>query len=238
MARETIFIRTMANKVWSRLWAGVPKRFRRPLGVTWAATVVAVALAVGPFIGGTYDGTLAVLTATLITVIWYTYFTYRAVHREPETFLVTALRTSTSTPLLLHPVVRNPMTRAVSVRVHVEAWVDGQSVDLGPFYRGDETRVLDAQQGFRGSLDLRDHVKSHVDQGDFHWDTRELCARMDVRWTDAFGETGTTLPLHLWWSSPAFWPTVLVAPSDIAAHFSALLPLKPKGIGAVPPGGE
>jgi hypothetical protein len=224
----------MADNMWDRLWTGVPKRFRRPLGVTWAATVVAIALAVGPFIGGRYDGTLAVLTATLVTVIWYTYFTYRAVHREAETFLLTALKTSTTTPLLLMPVVRNPMARAVSVWTHVEVWVDGEPVDLGPFYRGEEARVLGAQQGFRGSLGLGPHVRSHVDKGNFQFDTKQMCARMHVRWTDAFGETGNTLPLHLWWSTPAHWPTVLVAPSDIAAHFNGLSALSAAGTSPTP----
>jgi len=213
--------------LWNRLWARVPKRFRRPLGVAWAATGVAIALAVGPFIGGDYDATLAVLTATLITVVWYTYFTYRAVHREPETFLLTGLTTAPAKGFFLLPMVSNPMPRPVSVRVHLEVWVDGQPLDLGPFYRGEEPQVLDAQQDFQGSLDLRDRLKHHVDNGNFRWDTREMCARMQVRWADTYGETGSSLPLHLWWQTPDSSPTVLVAPSDIAAHFNALMSPNP-----------
>lgn len=165
--------------------------------------MVAVALAVAPFRDGHYDATLAVLTATLITVVWYTYFTYRAVHREPETFLLTALKWSSRRGFDLMPSVRNPMPRAISVWVHVEVWVDGQPIDLGPFYRGEEARPLDAQQGFRGWLDLGQHLRHHQDSiGEVVWDTREMCARMQVRWADALGDTGTTLPLHLCGNSP------------------------------------
>lgn len=54
--------------------------------LAWLFTVVAVLLAVGPGISAifaghvaSYDAGLAVLTATLIAIVWYTHFTYQAV---------------------------------------------------------------------------------------------------------------------------------------------------------------
>lgn len=40
-------------------------------------------MAVVPNWRGRYDPSLAVLTATLVAVIWYTFFSYCALHRAP-----------------------------------------------------------------------------------------------------------------------------------------------------------
>lgn len=37
--------------------------------------------------GGPYDPSVAVLTATLIGIIWYTFFTFQAVHRAPPAWV-------------------------------------------------------------------------------------------------------------------------------------------------------
>lgn len=52
------------------------KGSRWELLIAWLATATAVLLAVLPAVAPeNYDGTLAVLTVTLIAVVWYTYFT-------------------------------------------------------------------------------------------------------------------------------------------------------------------
>lgn len=57
--------------------------------VAWAASVASIALAVAPglFAWSTgskprYDPTLAVLTATVIALVWYTCFTYESVEHQ------------------------------------------------------------------------------------------------------------------------------------------------------------
>ncbi len=55
----------------------LPFSWNWPFATSLAFTAAAVVLAIIP--GGAYDATLAILTGTLIAVIWYTYFTYRAV---------------------------------------------------------------------------------------------------------------------------------------------------------------
>jgi hypothetical protein len=58
----------------------------RPLLVAWLGSAAAAALAVLPVAFGsrTYDPGVAVLTATLIAIIWYTYFTHGLVRSARE----------------------------------------------------------------------------------------------------------------------------------------------------------
>jgi hypothetical protein len=65
------------------------KKFRHAFLFTCIASVVSIFLAIAPVFWADveYDPTLAVLTATLVSLIWYTYFTYKAVNNEPQTQL-------------------------------------------------------------------------------------------------------------------------------------------------------
>jgi len=58
------------------------RRFRGALVVAVAATIAALLLAIGPNWRGRYDPNLALLAATLIAVVWYTFFNYCALHRD------------------------------------------------------------------------------------------------------------------------------------------------------------
>ena len=53
---------------------------RPPIVIAWFASVVSVLLAVAPALSGdtSYRPDLAVLTATLVSLIWYTAFTFQA----------------------------------------------------------------------------------------------------------------------------------------------------------------
>jgi hypothetical protein len=59
-------------------------RWSKPLIVASLASLTALFLSVVPNWGGPYDVNVAILTATLLAVIWYTYFTYQSVAASAE----------------------------------------------------------------------------------------------------------------------------------------------------------
>ncbi len=63
------------------------RRFRTAFWTSVGASAAAIFLAVGPNWGGPYDANLAVLTATLTAIIWYTFFSYCALHKAEESRL-------------------------------------------------------------------------------------------------------------------------------------------------------
>jgi hypothetical protein len=113
-----------------------------PLVVAVGSSLLAVGLAVWPNRHGRYDASLAVLTATLIAIVWYTYLTYLMATREEPTYLALSLEYIHS-HRALRPIISNPTTREVTVRIAFDVWVNKQWVDFGPVYQewhlGEET---------------------------------------------------------------------------------------------------
>ena len=79
------------------LLAGTPQpavtscpRWSKPVIVASLSSLAAIFLATVPNWGGPYDATVAVLTATLVAVIWYTCFTYQSVAASAEQVRQTA----------------------------------------------------------------------------------------------------------------------------------------------------
>jgi len=68
------------------------REFTGPFRIAVFASATAVFLALFPFTYTEYNPDLAVLTATLICLIWYSYFTFQAVHRRPPVRLSVGLR--------------------------------------------------------------------------------------------------------------------------------------------------
>lgn len=56
----------------------------KPVMLAWLASSASLFLAIVPNWGGPYDVTVAVLTATLLAVIWYTFYTYQSVAATAE----------------------------------------------------------------------------------------------------------------------------------------------------------
>ena len=102
-----------------------PKRIRNARLLSVLCTVACIALAIGPNWRGRYDPTLAVLTATLIAIVWYTYFSFLAVHREEASeLLLNVVRQPAGREIQL--ILRNPTrTRRLRVRFFVEVWRNG-----------------------------------------------------------------------------------------------------------------
>jgi hypothetical protein len=172
-------------------------RDRIALAVVLTFTALSVILATAS--GGPYDPTVAVLTATLIAIIWYTFFTFQAVHREPATWVSFDLeqRPNGTRGLEHHLVVTNPTDRVVWIRPMLQAWTDGELVMDHPLgVRVEEGRF---PLGPRESFEMRpfmpqtnakyDPATGKTGPPDF----TELLVALYLEWKDESGRTGTTL---------------------------------------------
>jgi hypothetical protein len=115
------------------------RRFKREFWLSVAASALALFLAV---VGrGRYDPTLAVLTATLVVLVWYTFFTYCAVHRdEPTTILVEVRKAALRR---IEVMVRNASSgRRVRVRLRIAGQRNGQAMPMPPGVDGSRKHEL------------------------------------------------------------------------------------------------
>jgi hypothetical protein len=194
------------------------RRFRLPLAIAWGASVTGVGLAVAPWFFGpsNYDPGVAVLTATLVAVIWYTYFTYKAVHREEPTWISLELA-SNSGSLLAE--ISNPTARTVDVHPKLEVWIGGEVVNVSPLHWGKhgEWIRLGPHETFVGSSNV---LKKKPDGSS----DRSALVRITVAWTDDLGDEYETDPKHWRYHWPANDLRPLVASSLIEKHFAGLPP--------------
>jgi hypothetical protein len=172
------------------------RRFRLPLAVAWTATVGAIAAAVGPNLGGQYSPSIAVLTLTLISVIWYTYFTYREVHREEPGRIEVTMELSEYKAYALLITIGNPTPRVLSARLFMDLWVDDEPVGTGATWQGsrDHAVRLDPGETLPARIDLSNSVKIERDEFGGTSPTRgfSVKVRFKAEWTDEFGDEGST----------------------------------------------
>jgi hypothetical protein len=155
-----------------------------PLALAIIATAAAIALAVGPSPRGPYDRSLAVLTATLVAVIWYTYFAFLGVFRRKPTHLDLALEYEPQSKAL-RPLVRNLGDNRVRLRIELGAFWDALvAIPFDDFYEGREDVPLEPHSGIGGWIELG------APQGPM------LVVRMRVSWWDDAGYEGATEPRH------------------------------------------
>jgi membrane protein implicated in regulation of membrane protease activity len=163
--------------------------------MTWVASIIGVVLAVAPNWGGSYDPGLAILTATYIAIVWYTYVTYRAVHRDEITRLtISAVRGSTTRNVLL--VVTNPTTeRRITVRIFGELWRRGARQPLGMNAEtlGGEPLVLSPGREFAYLIEIDPAIGVRgspngpaVDLGEPEF----ALLRVEIDWEDDLGAAG------------------------------------------------
>lgn len=163
-----------------------------------SAGAIFLALAPGGVTGGEYDAELAVLTGTLVALIWYAYFTFRVARSIPSLSIATGLQFAQE-HLGLMPEVMNPTDRRLDVRITLGLWIDGERVPLGEFYEGDRRVPIDPGRKFIGNyLALDDHLDlTEPDEYRVRSIQNQRClVAMQVAWIDNLCEAGETTTLH------------------------------------------
>lgn len=94
-------------------------------------------MAIGPYWNGPYDPALAVLTGTLIAIIWYVYLTFMVVtHEEPSRAIVQV--GSDQGPRELNFMVHNiSHERSLTVRLSIRIFRDGELLEIPEELRGE-----------------------------------------------------------------------------------------------------
>ena len=167
-------------------WPLPRKRFRKAYSLAWTATFVAIALAGLPALFGsvTYSPELAVLTATLVALIWSAYLTYTAVNNEPVTRLESFVNLSPSgfdielKNIGIHRVWITPKLSYLSVL--------GPEVADAPFTGDEDDPIVlypgDRFQGHAPIADLRARLDGKL----------SCClATLRISWRDIVGDTGS-----------------------------------------------
>lgn len=174
-------------------WGGVP------LLATLLAAVVALGLAGATIVlwrDGTYDGRLAVLTLTLLGVIAYAYFSFRAA--RPAAWVVLSIHSNLGIPAL-HPEVENKTSRRLLAQMTLRLWevnlekykdpatdesrvkvVDWESRPLSSFYRGEEWFPVEAGLSPTGVVPLKKHLE-RTEEG-FKYDA--MLIDLTVEWVE------------------------------------------------------
>jgi hypothetical protein len=174
-------------------------RERAALTIAVLATVLAVVLSVAPVLSDSparYSPQLAVLTATLIAVVWYTYFTFRAVHREEAGLVVYDLHYTPSD----HSIdlkLENPTRRTVVAHAHTQVFLDDTEVeDLPPEFTGHPIRLTPLRTPSH-HLDLPKLIEMRLPQDDSGYPPprfSRIRAVITISWTDDLGGTGFVGP--------------------------------------------
>lgn len=167
-------------------------------GAFWlavAATVAAVGLAGGGTFRGRYDPNLAVLTATLVAVIWYTFFSYCAIHRTEASRLNWALQRSPGKRMVEVYVENVTAGRRISLRCRLLGWRDHAPMTLHSTLTGDDWFTLKPGEPFVRNFPVPDA------KGTAPWGPKvQLCEpaeaimRLDIAWRDDLGDAGSLGP--------------------------------------------
>ena len=181
------------------------KNFKTPLGMAWAATAIVALILLFTLVSSLYQqGKLIALCLTLLTVIWYTYFTYRLAEKKEEPVVVASIRyirEARDVRVLL----RNPTNRYAATRVWVQVKVYGGNTCLGPDYSGETIWHLTPQFGIEGHFGLEKPLRqvgrnfdTMLAEADEQNVTRQLRLSLRVEWEGEEGKVGK-YPEHVWY---------------------------------------
>ncbi len=167
--------------------------------VAWLATLLSISFSVvwgvyGLRLGGwrqaakLFDPALAVLTITLVAVIWYTYFTYRIASARIPTRLVVGLNCDFSNGLIRW-VITNHGEVWSECEVLVRMWFDSNLHDVPDFFERQEVFMIPVKESLEIGLPFGST-----------WEGRNISSvliAVQVCWTDQFGFEGIE-PVRLW----------------------------------------
>lgn len=163
------------------------KRFRPAFYIAWASSCASVLLAAAPALWGQtkYDPTLAVLTATLIALVWYTYFTFKAVNNEPPTMLDFGFSYQRH-PATFSLSIQNQRHHHVACVVAFSVYSTNGDWQLPPPYTGQQADqfVLKPGEAFHGSLPVETLLNSLPPN------SRTVLVTARATWNDETGDDG------------------------------------------------
>ncbi|MFI5168081.1 MAG: hypothetical protein ACHQQS_15850 [Thermoanaerobaculales bacterium] len=198
----------------------ISRRFIWPLAIAVAASLATVVLACLP-LGGHYDAALAVLTATAVAVIWYTYFSYVAAHRVDPGLLLLGVEFSSGQGTF-SPTVRNPTPRTLKVRLQLKAWVDDLEIPADDFFSGKDEWIL----GPHGEVRLVVPFYDQFRQADYDTQTGKatggstaVLVRLRASWIDESGDPGTTAETYWRINLGLGIVSPVLGQREIARHF-------------------
>lgn len=173
------------------------RRFPWAFGTSVIASLLGVGFAIGA--GGEYQPDLAVLTATLIAVNWYTFFSYCSLFRAEESTLNYEIKRAPANRMI-SVAVRNPTRdRRIQFRWRLSGWRNGQPIEVSDSLQGvssqyfvlrpgderEETVVIQALRPVLGS-----DIGSAIQAGE----PEQAVLRLDISWRDDVGDRGTIEP--------------------------------------------
>lgn len=181
--------------------ANLAKRFPGPFRLAVVASIASVGLAIGPH-PDSYDPQTAVLTATLVAVIWYSFFSYCSLHPHPEAGRIQVDVQSTPPPGTLAVIVYNPtQSREVSFRWEIDGWHAGHPLIVEGAAANRAWLTLQPDERHSGTIPFAKQVHARPPQ--------EAIMRVVVRWKDDLGDERTY--------GPEYW--VLDALHDQVRHY-------------------
>lgn len=200
------------------------KQHRPALAISWAATLASVVIVVISGLRRGYDAQLSILTATLVAIIWYTYFTYRAVNRTEAAQLLLTYE-GQRPERKLHFRVRNPaFSRSVRVTLRMRLLRQGQAVDVPTVLSaapGTEV-YLRPQESFDVEVPIADAAAPpgatygpKVQLGE----PAEFCVLFEASWIDDLGDTGIVGPIPWAFNVLSLKATPLVQLAQVDALF-------------------
>jgi hypothetical protein len=174
------------------------RRFRTAFWTSVAASAVAIFLAVVPNWGGSYDPNLAVLTATLIAIIWYTFFTYCALHKAEESRLQYDVRRSVANRMADLRINNPTRDRRITVRFRLKGQRNGTAMKEPERMNGGPAFTLVPGETYERNfvVPAPTGVANYGPRVQMN-EPEEAILRLDIVWQDDLGDRGTI--------GPEFW---------------------------------
>jgi len=177
----------------------LPRRFKPAFFLSLAASALSLVLAILPNRHGVYDPALAILTVTLIAVIWYTFLSFCAVFRVEESSLEYRVQQAKVDHTIEAYICNRSRTRDITFLWRLLIVRNGAIVHTDGTLAGDGSRPLRLKPGEDRSEPVRLAELQGVPGAAFGpaiqaGEPEEAIARLDIAWRDDLGEFGDVRP--------------------------------------------
>jgi hypothetical protein len=175
------------------------KRFPGAFATALAATLLGIVLAVWLPPWGPYNRSLAVLTATLIGLIWYTFFNYCALHRDERSRLQFLVARAAANRMIEFTVKNPTIERQIEFRWRVVGFRNSQAMRV-PVSLGDPNQhAFELVPGEQRGEAIQIAPATGVAGTNFGpsvqlGEPEEAVLQLDIAWRDDLGGTGSIGP--------------------------------------------